>query len=215
MREDYCDITVVLDRSGSMTSVRESTVQGLNDFIKGQKGQAGTAKFTLVQFDNEYEVVYDNMDINEVPEFDQARFVPRGMTALLDAIGRAINDTGKRFNNMAEQDLPSKVVFVILTDGHENASSKFSMEAIAQMITLQTDIYNWEIVFLGANQDAIATASKLSIPLGNVTNYNSTDIGTQTALSVTTRSVSELRAGNKLKGQLFSADEKATIENAM
>ena len=117
MKDGFIDITLVLDRSGSMGSVRQDTIGGFNTFLEDQQKQDGEANMTLVQFDSEgYDVIYEGKPIAEAPKLNEDTYVPRSMTPLLDAIGRTINSTGERLKNMAEEDRPSQVLFVILTD---------------------------------------------------------------------------------------------------
>ena len=168
MKTDLTDITVVLDRSGSMQSCQMEAQNGLNHFIKEQKALPGNAIFSLVQFDTVYEFVYRGVPISTVGDFT---LVPRGMTALLDAVGRAINETGERLKNLAEDDRPGLVVFVIVTDGLENSSHEFKKSQIKEMITRQQEIYHWQLTFLGANQDAFAEANALGIAASATVNY--------------------------------------------
>lgn len=188
--KDVCDITIVLDRSGSMKSCSEATISGFNNFLKEQKALPGECRITLAQFDDQYEMVHSGILVNECPELTSETFVPRGLTRLLDAIGETINTNGDRFRSIPESDRPSKVLFVIITDGQENDSKEFSRPKIFDMIKHQTDTYSWNFIFIGANQDSIASAASVGIPLGNAINYNSTPIGTQMmacALSGATR----------------------------
>ena len=157
MKPDLTDITLVVDRSGSMEQVQKDAQGGVNSFIKEQAKEPGEALLTLVQFDTEYEFLHEGVPISQVPEY---KLVPRGMTALLDAVGRAINETGERLSKMKEQDRPGLVIFVVMTDGLENSSKEFSKDLIKEMIKRQQEKYNWHFTFLGANQDAIATASR-------------------------------------------------------
>jgi len=160
MQKDLTDIVVVLDRSGSMSSCRTDAEGGLNTFIEKQKAEPGRAVFTLVQFDNVYEFVHRGIPIDQVP---RCVLEPRGGTALLDAIGQAINETGERLRKLPEAERPGLVVFVIITDGGENASTEFSNERIRSMVEHQSQVYNWQFMFLGANQDAFATAAGYGI----------------------------------------------------
>src|SRR5262249_34920935 len=151
MRKDLTDITVVVDRSGSMAACQSDAEGGLNTFINEQKRLPGESLFTLVQFDTEYEFVHKGIPIRDVPPY---HLVPRGSTALLDAVGRAIIETGERLRNMKEADRPGLVVFVILTDGQENSSREFQLAKIKEMVQHQQDVYKWQFTYLGANQDA-------------------------------------------------------------
>jgi uncharacterized protein YegL len=169
MRRDLTDITVVLDRSGSMETCRVEAQGGLNAFVEKQKAEPGEANFTLVQFDNEYECVHAGIPVKDVPELT---IVPRGMTALHDALGRAINETGARLAATKEEDRPELVVFVVITDGHENASHEFKGQQIKEMIERQEKDYNWKFTYLGANQDAFATAGGLGVTRAAAANYS-------------------------------------------
>jgi hypothetical protein len=168
MRNDLSDVTVVLDRSGSMASCRDDAEGGLNTFIEEQKKHPGETLFTLVQFDTEYEFVHKGKPIREV---GPCELVPRGMTALLDAVGRAIAETGERLAAMPEPDRPGLVVFVIVTDGEENSSKEYTKPQIKEMIERQQKDYKWKFSFLGANQDAFAEAGDIGIALDAVANY--------------------------------------------
>ncbi|MEO1296335.1 MAG: vWA domain-containing protein [Cyanobacteria bacterium J06636_16] len=162
------DVTVVLDRSGSMASCRVEAENGVNHFVEQQRKQEGECIFSLVQFDTEYEFVHKGTPISEVGKFE---LHPRGMTALLDAVGRAINETGERLANMVESDRPRLVVLVIVTDGQENSSHEFSRTQIKTMIEHQQTQYQWQFTFLGANQDAFAEAASIGIARGATANY--------------------------------------------
>jgi hypothetical protein len=168
MRSDLTDITLVVDRSGSMSSVRDDAEGGVNSFIAEQAKEPGEALLTLVQFDTEYEFLHRGVPIHEVPDYN---LQPRGMTALLDAVGRAINETGERLAAMHEQDRPGLVIFVVMTDGHENSSKEFTKAHIKEMIERQQRDYNWHFTFLGANQDAFAEAGAMGIRAAGAANY--------------------------------------------
>lgn len=160
MRHDLTDVTVVLDRSGSMQVCRTDAEGGLNAFIEDQKKEAGECKFTLVQFDSLWEIVHECVDIRDVPHCDLR---PGGATALLDAVGTAIARTGDRLAKMDEEDRPGLVIFVIITDGEENASREYTLGQVKAMITHQQEKYGWKFTFLGANQDAFASGASMGI----------------------------------------------------
>ena len=163
------EIAFILDRSGSMQSMTHAAIAGFNEFLKAQQatvddqGQPIPATFSLILFDHEYLPVYNRQDIQTACPLTLETYVPRGSTALLDAIGRTIDHIGQELAATPEADRPAKVIIAILTDGAENASRHFSMEDINQRITHQTGKYQWEFMFLGANQDAIATAARMGI----------------------------------------------------
>jgi hypothetical protein len=212
---DKTDITVVLDRSGSMSSIKEATIGGFNTFINEQKKASGEAFISLSQFDDVYEVVYVQKSVKETPLLDDKTFVPRNGTALLDAIGRSINSTGDRLSNMSESDRPSKVIFVIITDGLENASVEFNKARIFEMITHQREKYSWQFIFLAANQDAIATACGLGISGTSAISYSSTSASTNAVFSNVSSNV--LRFRNSKMGSNAVADfspEEYTVQAA-
>jgi hypothetical protein len=188
-------ITIVLDRSGSMESLRESTVAGINQFLRGQRELPGEARLTLVQFDDRYEVHKDNVNLREVQDLTQEDFQPRGSTALLDAIGKGITDLGNRLAATPEELRPGKVIFVIQTDGYENASREFNYARIQDMISLQRDKYQWQFLFLAAGQDAIAAGGALGIQAGATMSYNANAGSTRKAFQVVNRSLGSYRSG--------------------
>lgn len=163
MNKELTDIVVILDRSGSMRSVRDDTIGGFNTFLDEQKKVDGRARLTLTQFDDEYEIVYQRMDIDEVPALDNKTFIPRGSTALLDAIGRTIGSMCERVEADAPAERADTVVFVIITDGYENASREFTHPQVLEMIRRHEKEDKWEFLYLGANQDAIQEAATIGI----------------------------------------------------
>jgi hypothetical protein len=173
MRADLTDITMVIDRSGSMSSIRSDAEGGINTFIDQQKQGVGEALLTLVQFDTEYEFIHCGVAIGVVPRFE---LIPRGSTALLDAVGRAINETGARLAAMPESERPGLVAFVIVTDGLENSSREFTRERIRQMIEHQQSVYQWQFTFLAANQDAFAEGDRLGIARSGVAGFSAGNV---------------------------------------
>jgi Mg-chelatase subunit ChlD len=169
--KDFTEIVVVLDRSGSMHSVVDDTIGGFDSFVETQKKAGDNASLTLVQFDDEYEVVYQDKAILSVPSIKDI-YRPRGCTALLDAIGKTIVNVGTKLASKSESDRPNKVIFVIITDGEENSSKEYTKEKVFEMVRHQESIYKWEFVFLGANQDAIQTGSAYGFKAGSSVTYN-------------------------------------------
>lgn len=165
-------IAVVLDRSGSMEYGREDTIGGFNVFLEEQQKLPGYATLTLAQFDDVYEVVHLDKPIKEVPKLTSETFVPRGRTALCDAIGKTIATLGEKLAAMPEVDRPGKVVVVIITDGKENASKEYTRDVIKKMTEHQKTKYQWEFVYLGANQDAIAVGATFGIAKGSSASYS-------------------------------------------
>jgi uncharacterized protein YegL len=163
MKENLTEIIIDLDRSGSMEEVKSDTIGSYNQFVDTQKQLPGEAKLSLVQFDDQYEIVYEGLNIQDVPKLTEKTFIPRGMTALTDSIGKTIKTVGERLANTPEEERPEKVIFVVLTDGHENNSKEYTTQQVAELIKHQQEKYSWEFVFLGADQNAWDAAHAYSI----------------------------------------------------
>lgn len=209
MRNDLTDITLVVDRSGSMAQVREDAEGGVNAFIKQQAEEPGEAWLTLVQFDTDYQFLHNGVPIGDVPAY---QLHPRGMTALLDAVGRAINETGERLAAMNEPDRPGLVVFVVMTDGLENSSKEFSKAQIKQMIEQQQHDYNWHFTFLGANQDAFAEAGGMGMHVSGTANCAQDKVAAAYAASA--RKVSRMRkqrSEGRPVDNAFTAEERRSM----
>jgi len=189
----YSEIAFVLDRSGSMKSCQQAAIEGFNQFLADQQKTDGLAKLTLVLFDDEYLVPISSIPVEEVVSLTDDTYQPRGCTALLDAIGQTIDNLGQRLAALAEKDRPGQVIVAILTDGLENASQRFTWKEIAGKIKNQTDTYKWIFLFLGANQDAIATAANLSIAANNAANYVADAAGSKVGQAAFSRKISALR----------------------
>ena len=171
--KNLTDITLILDRSGSMHTCLTDTIEAYNRFVSDQQKEPGECIFSLVKFDHEYELTHAGKPIADIPMLTLESYVPRGSTALLDAIGKTINATGARLHNTPEDQRPSNVLVVILTDGQENASLEFDRVKIKSMIEHQTSKYDWHFVFLAANQDAVLTASGYGISSSSSMSYSS------------------------------------------
>ncbi len=189
----YSEIAIVLDRSGSMKSCQQAAIEGFNQFLADQQKTDGLAKLTLVLFDDEYLVPISSIPVEEVVSLTDDTYQPRGCTALLDAIGQTIDNLGQRLAALAEKDRPGQVIVAILTDGLENASQRFTWKEIARKIKHQTATYKWIFLFLGANQDAIATAANLSIAANNAANYVADAAGSKAGQAAFSRKMSALR----------------------
>ncbi len=194
MIHDLSEIACIIDCSGSMQSIRSDAIGGFNAFLEEQKKHPGSARLTLILFDHEYERVHDAVDIKHVAPLSEATYTPRGTTALLDAIGRTIDDVGKRLAETTEEERPGTVIVAILTDGMENASSDYTRARVAEMIKHQQEKYGWEFVFLAANQDAIQEAQKLSISAKDAMNFAPTGGGVKVAYAKMSREVSDRRS---------------------
>ena len=197
-RADLTDITFVLDRSGSMQSIKSATIESFNGFVQSQRAGDGTAQLSLVQFDDHYEPNYLAIPIDQTPELNEVTYVPRASTALLDAIGRTVQLTGERLRDMPENERPGTVVFVTLTDGYENASREYTLQRVNDMICEQRDKYSWQFIFLGANQDAIATAAKMGMGAGQSMTFAASPSGTHGVLNAFDKKMHLLRTSKSL-----------------
>lgn len=166
--ENLTSIHVVLDRSGSMNSVRADIIGGFNAFLAEQRAHPSDAWLTLAQFDDEYEIVLDHVSLGDVPELDETRYVPRGGTALLDAIGRTINVAHATIAALPEAHRPGKVVVLIMTDGHENRSREFRRAEVVALIEARQKVDDWQFVFIGADLASIGEAGQLGVAAGSV-----------------------------------------------
>jgi len=165
MRKDYCELVMIIDRSGSMSGKELDVEGGFKTFIKEQKKLPGEASLTLVQFDDEYEMLFCERSLaGEIPDY---ALHPRGMTALLDAIGKTIASVGQRLSEKEEAQRPEKVLVIIMTDGMENASKEYRYDRIKEMIELQKTKYQWEFIFMGADMDAFSVANSIGIDAAN------------------------------------------------
>jgi len=209
MKNGYSDITVVLDRSGSMACLVDEVIGAFNTFVDEQQQVAGQASFSLVQFDDRYEVYLDAVDLNKVGRLDRTTYVPRGMTALYDAVGRAIVATGTRLAALDEADRPDKVVFLIQTDGEENASHKYDAATLQAMIRHQQDKYAWEFVFLGANIDAGSVAEEIGIARDKALQYANNADGTRAAFAAVSDNLAGFRRGDRQHMAYAEEDREA------
>lgn len=194
---DYSDIVAIIDRSGSMKQMQDEAIGAFNAFLEEQKKLPSRATLTLVLFDHEYLKVYEAKDLTEVAPLDQTSYQPRGTTAMLDAVGRSIDDTGVRLARLAEHERPQQVIVCILTDGLENASQDYDHARVAEMIKHQRDHYSWEFVFLAANQDAFKAGASLNIAAGTTFNFEASKAGTKEAFADMSRAVTKLRGAPK------------------
>lgn len=196
--QDLTEIICVIDRSGSMDSIKTDAIGGFNSFINEQKKVPGEARLTLVLFNDGYEFLHEGIPLEDVPPLDETTFVPAGMTALLDAVGRTIDSVGERLSKTPEPERPSQVIMAILTDGEENHSTEYTREQVFQRITHQRDVYKWEFMFLAANQDAIEEGSKIGIDAADAFNFDATDQGTKAAYMTMSESITTRRDRKKI-----------------
>lgn len=198
MKKNLTEIVFILDRSGSMSGLEADTIGGFNSMIEKQKREAGEALISTVLFDNLSEVIHDRVPIGRVEPMTDREYYVRGCTALLDAIGGAIHHIGNIHKYAREEDVPEHTLFVITTDGMENASRRYDSETVKKMIERQKAKYGWEFLFLGANIDAVETASRFGIGADRAVNYHSDHQGTQLNYEVLSAAVSTVRSSATL-----------------
>lgn len=201
MKKNYTHLSVILDRTGSMESIRDDTIGGFNAFLKKQQAEKGKATLTLVQFDSQdpYEVIHRFEPIGKIPELTRDTFVPRANTPLLDAMGRGINDLEQSLAEMKAGARPSKIVMVIVTDGQENASREFNRDQIAKMVTEKTEKAGWQFVFLSADLAAIGDARRSGIRADSSLLFAKNGVGSAAAWASLSRHTSAYRANRKQK----------------
>lgn len=178
MMKNLTEIVFILDRSGSMAGLEDDTIGGFNAMIEKQKNEEGDAFVSTILFDNYIEVIHDRVDIRKVRPMTRRDYYVRGCTALLDAVGRTIRHIGNVHKYAREEDRPEKTLFVITTDGMENASRKYSSDRVKQMVEHEKSKYGWEFLFLGANIDAVETAARYGIDSSRTANYMNDAEGT-------------------------------------
>ena len=193
MKKGLSEIICIIDQSGSMGMIKDDAIGGFNTFLDEQKKLPGEATLTFVQFNTETEVIHENKPLNDVNHITDDDYVPGGATALLDAVGKTIDNTGQRLANTPESNRPEKVIIAILTDGMENSSKEYSLSKIKKMIRHQKEKYSWEFIFLGANQDAFAEAYKIGIDQKDAYNFKASGDGVRLAYRDMSESVSDYR----------------------
>lgn len=202
------ELVFILDRSGSMLGLEKDTIGGFNSMLEKQRKEPGDAVVSTVLFDNETEVIHDRAAIIDVPNLTDKEYFVRGCTALLDAVGGAIHHIGNVHKYARKEDVPEKTLFIITTDGMENASHRYTYDKVRHMIERQKECYGWEFIFLGANIDAAVEARRFGIDESMAANYNCDDVGTALNYEVISEVITSVRA---CAGPL-SADWKKKID---
>ncbi len=198
MKKNLTEIVFILDRSGSMAGLEKDTIGGFNAMIEKQKREPGEAYVSTVLFDNVSEVIHDRVDIRKVAPMTRDEYYVRGCTALLDAVGGAIHHIGNVHKYAREEDRPEKTLFVITTDGMENASRKYSYDRLKAMIQRQKEQYGWEFIFLGANIDAAREAARFGIDEDRAANYHADHKGTAVIYEAMSEAVCNVRASRPM-----------------
>lgn len=194
MRKGLTELVFILDRSGSMSGLEADTIGGFNSLISKQKKEEGECLISAVLFDDRAEVLYDRIPLNRIEPMNDRQYYVRGCTALLDALGGAIHHIGNVHKYAREEDRPEKTIFIITTDGMENASHRYTYDKVKAMVKRQRDKYGWEFLFLGANMDAIAVAGRFGVQADRAVNYECDSKGTQINYEVLSKAVSRVRA---------------------
>lgn len=207
MKKNLTEIVFILDRSGSMAGLEDDTIGGFNAMIQKQKRESGEAFVSTILFDNYSEVVHDRMDIQKVQPMTRKEYYVRGCTALLDAVGKAIHHIGNVHKYAREEDRPEKTLFVITTDGMENASREYTYDRVRKMIEYEKEKYGWEFLFLGANIDAAKEAARFGISEDRAANYHADRMGTAVIYEAVSEAVCNVRASRPM-----SADWKRRVD---
>jgi hypothetical protein len=188
-------VAMVVDRSGSMSSIRNDTIEGINAFLTEQKADPENTFYTYAQFDDVYEVVNDNIPVSDAPLLDHKTFVPRGMTALHDAIGKTVNRVSSFVATQPVGEKPERVILVVVTDGHENASRDFNSSSILELLNDKQNNHGWNVIYLAANQNAITQAAKFGVKTGSAMNFTAGKRGVKALYAATNLHVNSLKKG--------------------
>ena len=208
MQNHLTEIVFILDRSGSMSGLEKDTIGGFNAMIEKQRKEPGEAYISTLLFDNETQVIHDRVSLDKVPALTDKDYFVRGCTALLDAVGGAIHHIGNVHKYAREEDRPEKTLFVITTDGMENASRTYTYDKVKAMITRQKEKYGWEFLFLGANIDAAKEAGRFGIAPERATNYHADTKGTNVIYETLSSAIGAYRSAPKM-----AENWKADIES--
>ena len=194
MKKNLTELVFILDRSGSMAGLEKDTIGGFNSMIAKQRKEPGEAYVSTILFDNHREVIHDRVDIHKIQPMTQEQYYVRGSTALLDAVGNSIRHIANVHKYAREEDRPEKTLFIITTDGMENASREYSYERVRKMIEHEKEKYGWEFIFLGANIDAAKEAARFGISEDRAANYHADSTGTAVIYEAMSEVVGNVRA---------------------
>ena len=212
MKKNLTELVFILDRSGSMSGLESDTIGGFNSMIEKQKKQDGECIVSTVLFDDESRVIHDRVSLDEIRPMTEDDYFVGGCTALIDAIGGAIHHIGNVHKYARPEDVPETTIFIITTDGQENASHRYSSDKVKQMIERQKDKYGWEFLFIGANIDAVETAKRYGIDRNRAVNYNADAQGTSVLYETVSKAVCNVRA-SKCMAENWAEDIDKDFKN--
>ena len=198
MKKNLTELVFILDRSGSMAGLEKDTIGGFNAMLEKQKREPGEALISTVLFDNESQVIHDRVKLDRVPALTERDYYVRGCTALLDAVGGAIHHFGNVHKYARPEDVPEKTLFVITTDGMENASRRYGYDQVKAMIECRQQEYGWEFLFLGANIDAAKEAARFGITEDRAANYHADSVGTAVIYEAMSEAVCNVRGSRPM-----------------
>ncbi len=198
MKNGITELVFILDKSGSMQGLQKDTIGGFNSMIEKQRKESGVCLVSTVLFDNESEVIHDRENLRNIKPMTEKDYCPCGSTALIDALGGAIHHIGNVHKYIRKEDVPEHTLFIITTDGMENASRRYTKGRVRQMIERQKEKYGWEFLFIGANIDAVTTAREYGIEGDRAVNYHADKLGTQVLYASVSNAVGNLRKNRKL-----------------
>lgn len=207
--KNYTEIAVILDRSGSMSVIADDTIGGFNTFIEDQKKVQNETRISIYRFDDQFDSICEDADLQACPRLDNTNFVPRGWTALYDAIGRTVTALGSKLASKSESERPNKVIVLIMTDGFENKSTEFDAATIKKIITEQTEKFNWQFIFIGSNQDAVLTGAHLGINQAQAMTFDNSSQGVGRAYMSLSSNVANFRSGVAANTSFSLEDRKA------
>ena len=211
MKNDLTELVFILDKSGSMSGLEKDTIGGFNSLIDKQRKEKGRVKVSTILFNHEVEVLHDRLDLEDINTLTEDEYCVSGCTALLDAIGNSINHILKEHKKNKEE-VPSKTMFIITTDGLENSSREYSYKSIKKMIDNAKEKHEWEFVFLGANMDAVSEAAKIGIDSGNAVNYKYDSKGVSLNYECLSEAISDVRKNKKMSSSWRKAIDKDLVE---
>ena len=212
MKKGLTELVFILDRSGSMSGLEADTIGGFNGMLEKQKKEDGEAYVSVVLFDDQTEVLYDRVDIKKIEPMNDNQYYVRGCTALLDAIGGAIHHIKNVHKYAREEDVPEKTLFIITTDGMENASRQYTYSKVKKMVEHEKKKYHWEFLFLGANIDAIEVAGRFGVAANRAVNFENDSEGTRLNFEVMSKAVSCARMSASVMDMEDAMDDEALLE---